>query len=115
MRRKTPNPEWYVYTEDYNANTIKKFNVFYSINFLDGCKRTFKKYKDIKKIEEEIKAWARYSFWSKCEYEVVLNAFTNKSDFQDVKIDVYDQLMLNWDSFFQYIMDHKAFFLRREK
>ena len=115
MPARTPDPEWYVYVEDYNAKTIKKFNVFHSVNFLKGCKETFKKFKDVELIEKEIKNWAKYSFWSKYEYEIVLSAFPYAVNFKNVKIDVYDQLEMNWDSFFRYVMDHKAFFLRRDK
>ena len=113
MPAKTPDPEWYVYVEDYNGKQIKKFNVFHSLNFWNGCKQTFKRYKDIKKIEEEIKSWAMYSFWSKCEYEIVITGLINRKDFKESKTDVYDQLLMNWDSFFEYLMKHKAVFLRR--
>ena len=113
--KKCPDPEWYVYVEDVNANKIKKFNVFNSFNFLKCCKQTFRKYKDPKKIEEEIKAWARYCFMFKYEYEIVLTCMTEKQNFKSLRIDVYNQLTLNWDSFFEYTMQHKAYFMRRTK
>ena len=116
---KCPDPEWYVYCENFNGKTIEKFNVFHSYNFLNGCKKAFKKYsKDIEKLKEEIRTWAMYSFWSKSEYEVIITAWPpmpEEWNFKDIKIDIYDQLMLNWDSFVQYTLDHKAFFLRRTK
>ena len=115
MPRKCPDPEWYVYVEDFNVNTIKKFNVFRSFSFSECCKQTFRKYKDPVKIEEEIKAWARYCFMFKHEYEIVLTSMTDKQWFNDLRIDVYNQLTLNWDSFFKYTLEHKAYFLRRTK
>ncbi|MBP5423889.1 MAG: hypothetical protein J6Y78_15755 [Paludibacteraceae bacterium] len=113
--KKCPDPEWYVYVENSNQKCIEKFNVFRSFNFLNGCKKTFKKFKEVEDIEKEIKSWAMYSFWSKCEYEIVLNSLfdSEKHKFKEEKIDVYDQLMLNWDSFFKYVLEHKAYFLRR--
>lgn len=112
--KKCPDPEWYVYIASINENCIKKFNVFHSHNFSNGCKIAFKKYKNTEDIEKEIKNWAMYSFWSKCEYEIVLNHFPGTNKFKEKKIDVYDQLLMNWDSFFKYVLEHKAYFLRKE-
>ena len=118
MPAKTEYPEWYVYIEDVNAKEIKKYNVFRSYNFLEGCKKAFKKYnkpEQIEDLEKEVRSWAMYSFWSKCEYEIILSSWPEREDFNEEKIDVYDQLCLNWNSFFKYTYEHKAFFLRREK
>ena len=118
---KCPDPEWYVYCESFNNKTIEKYNVFQSYNFSEGCKKSFKQYskdKDLEKLKNEIESWARYSFWSKSEYEVIVTSWPPKPEnwnFKDIKIDIYDQLTLNWDSFLQYTLDHKAFFLRRTK
>jgi len=110
-------PVWNVYIEDYNKREIKVFNVFNHYTFFENCKKEFRRYsrhKDIEKLEHEIKGWAMYCFWSKCEYEIILTSWPEKKDFKDMKIDIYDQLNLNWDSFFKYVMEHKADFLRKE-
>lgn len=111
-------PEWYVYMEDFNKKEIVTFNVFHSYTFIESCKKEFRKYqrdKDIARLENEIKGWAMYCFWSKCEYEIILAPWINREGFETKKIDIYDQLCLNWDSFFKYMMEHKADFLRKEK
>lgn len=110
-------PVWNVYIEDYNKREIKVFNVFNHYTFFENCKKEFRRYsrhKDIEKLEHEIKGWAMYCFWSKCEYEIILTSWPEKKDFKDIKIDIYDQLNLNWDSFFKYVIEHKADFLRKE-
>lgn len=117
---KTPAPVWNVYVEDVNTHQIKTFNVFHSYTFITACRKIFRKYSGsflkepgkIAELKEEIRNWAQYSFWSKCEYEIVLTGWISEKT--EKKIDVYDQLMLNWDSFFQYTYDHKAYFLRRK-
>ena len=118
-RKPTPDPAWYVYMEDFNEKTIKMFNVFHSHRFLEGCRKSFKRYgNDYEKLEAEIMSWAKYSFWSKSEYEIILTSFPPTPPgrtFYDVKIDVFDQLALNWNSFFEYVLKHKAYFLRRNK
>lgn len=43
----------------------------------------------------------KYYFWSKCEWEIIICPWVGKAD--DIKIDVYDQLMLNWDKFVDYV------------
>ena len=121
MPKKCADPEWYVYVDNSNKRTIEKFNVFHSHNFLDGCKQAFKKYRkpeELNKLKDEIKSLAMYSFWSKCEYEIIITSWppaNPKLNFKDIKVDVYDQLMLNWDSFITYTIGHRAYFLRKEK
>ena len=113
--RKTPDPVWNVYIEDVNTHQIKTFNVFHSYTFNTQCKKVFRKYskpEQIKILEEQIRGWAQYCFWCKCEYEILISGWIHEKT--QKKIDVYDQLMLNWDSFFQYVYDHKAYFLRRK-
>ena len=116
MSKKCPDPEWLVYIEDVNNKTIRLFNVFHSRNFLWGCKNAVKKYgkpEQIAELKREIRSWAIYSFKSKCEYEIVLTGWIHQHGFNDIKIDVFDQLNLNWDAFCQYVIDHKAYFKRR--
>ena len=55
---------------------------------------------------------------SKCEYEVVITSWPPmppERGFKDLKVDIYDQLELNWTAFFKYVLEHKAYFLRRNK
>ena len=116
--RKTPDPEWYVYVSNFNSKEIETFNVFHSYSFLRGCKESFKRYKlpdQYDELVEGIRRAAAYSFWSKCEYETVITELFSRDGFNEKKIDVYQQLMLNWDSFVEYTIKHKAYFLRREK
>lgn len=42
-----------------------------------------------------------YYFWSKTEWEVIVSPWVGKGG--DEKIDVYDQLKLNWDKFVDYV------------
>lgn len=115
MAVRCPDPEWYVYREDFNTSKITKYNVFNNYNFINGCRKTFKKYKDPLEIEKEIHSWAKYCFWCKCEYEIVLSGIISHKNYEEKKIDVYDQLMMNWNCFYRYVLEHKAFFLRRQK
>ncbi len=48
-------------------------------------------------IEEALINKCRYYFWSKCEYEVVVQGWPNEKI--EKKIDVFDQLKANWQVF----------------
>lgn len=107
---------WNVYREDFNEKKIVVYNVFNHYTFHEQCKKMYRKYRkpeQVSELEKEIKSWAMYCFWSKCEYEIVLRGWVHED--VEEKIDIYQQLMLNWGQFFKYITDHRADFLRREK
>lgn len=48
-------------------------------------------------LEERLRSECMYYFWSKCEYEVVIQGWPNKDT--EKKIDVYEQLEANWNIF----------------
>lgn len=100
--------EWNVYLEDFNNRKIKVYNIFNHYNFYEYCLKAKKKYEDDKdKFLEEIKSSLMYCFWSKCEYEVILTGWPKRTDFNEEKIDAYDQVMLNWPIFSEYIWENK--------
>ena len=105
-------PVWHVYMEDFNEHKIKVFNVFRHYTFYNELAKLIKKWrkdKDTAALEKEVKGWVMYCFWSKCEYEILLSSWIRK-DIVKMKIDIYDQLMLNWDSFFKYILEYEKDF-----
>ena len=120
-RKSTSEPlEWNVYMEDFNRKRIRVFNVFNHWSFLEACRKACKKFKgedQVKELEEEIRRWAMYLFWSKCEYEVIITGWPpprEDSGFRDRKVDIYEQLSLNWNYFFKYILDHKKELSKKE-
>lgn len=55
-------------------------------------------------------------YWSKCEWEIILSHWPPRKNAQELKIDVYDQVMLNWPIFCDYIWANKdEFKVRRER
>lgn len=48
-------------------------------------------------IERELRRKCLYYFWSKCEYEVVVTGWPDTKP--ERKIDIYDQLDANWETF----------------
>ena len=111
------NLEWNVFLFDCNADEFLRYNIFKHGGFDEDLKKLCKKYnkeypeltyevnKAQKKIKdeffEELKRILKYYFWAKCEVEVVLVSFP--VDDVHEKIDVWDQLEMNWNRFSDYV------------
>ena len=99
--------KWYVYLENFNSRSIVTYNVFKHFNFYQDVKEAIRQIEDKQNFSEKIKRIAKYYFWSKCEYEILITSWIATNNFKDKKIDVYDQLELNWDRFIDYIWENK--------
>lgn len=124
-------PEWKVFIHEPNSNEFIPFNVFNSSKFVDGLQRLKKSMKKTPITDEEaikeIERLARYSFWGKCEYELILtDLFCHISNkeirrlrntdadkrldsvelMHSRKIDVFEQLYLNWNQFAKYVLEN---------
>lgn len=107
--------EWNVYIYDINARGVKVYNIFKHYNFLESCKKALKQYKDNKEhFIEQIRRELSYYFWSKCEWEILIDDFPSRPDYPAEKVDVYDQVRLNWNIFVDYIWENREK-LRRAK
>ena len=96
--------QWFVFVDDFNHRHIEKFNIFDHHFFSKGCDKIFKDNKDNKEVfAEEIRRELMYYFWSKCEWEVIVKSMFYDND---KKIDVYQQVMLNYDSFINYLWNY---------
>ena len=100
--------EWNVYCDDFNERKIRIFNVFNHHGVIEDLKKFVKKYKTKEEFCEHLRTTIMYYYWSKCEWEIVLTSFPERQDYTEEKIDVYDQLMLNWDKFCDYVWDNKS-------
>ena len=105
---------WNVYCDDFNEKRIRTFNIFDHWRFREDCQKIAKKYTgredpvgDKAKFSEEIKRSLMYYYWSKCEWEIILDSWPERKDFRQEKIDVYDQVALNWDVFINWLWDNR--------
>ena len=111
---------WLVYIEDFNRKEIAEYNIFNHYYFHQDCIKYARKYKDDKeKFLEEIHRSLMYFFWSKCEAEVVITTLiqggAHQNSFHDRKVSIYDQVMLHWDVFSEWIWSHRKELARRTK
>ena len=128
--------EYYVYYYNFNSHSIKKFNIFNHGRFLEDVKKDLRECETKKEFAEELHKDLIYYFWSKAEWEVVITPWTPRITISELnrlneerektlkkynrepyslyvnpdiseKIDVYEQVMLNWDLFVDYVWQHK--------
>lgn len=86
---------FYVIEQDFNSREFKGYDIMpYLINVWNEIKQKSKP-----ASKQDIREWldntARYLFWSKCEWEVVLCGWPNTDNTK--KIDVYWQIKMNFD------------------
>jgi hypothetical protein len=99
--------EWNVFNEDYNRKQITILNIFNHSSFLRDCILASKTCKTCNEFSELVKRSLRYYFGTKCEWEIILSCWPPSSKFSGKKVDVYDQVMLNWDRFIEYLWSNK--------
>ena len=89
--------KWNVWIWDFNHDKLEQYDVVPMLLRELKSLRKDDSPMDKKSMDKELKTWARYHSWSKCEYEMIVHGWPVKKN--DEKVDVYNQLMLNWDTF----------------
>ena len=127
---------WNVFRSEFNDNSIVSYDIFTHGSFNADVKQLLKKHTDKNAFSEELRLKLQYYFWSKCEHEVVITSWPphiTKDELNRLniefkesaekyghepyslyvnpdcaeKVDVYEQVMLNWDVFCDYIWSFK--------
>ena len=99
--------KWYVFRESRNSSQIINYNIFQHCKFVMECAQDIKKYKnDYFTLELRIKHKLRYYFWSKCEMEVIISDLSSTGRVER-KVDIFEQVFLNWDVFYEYFWEHR--------
>lgn len=99
--------EWMVYWQDPCCSKITTRNVFtLSATFYEDLRKLQKAVHEnnisFKEFSKELLGSVMYCYWSKVEHEIILTpVFGMKTP--SLKIDVYDQLRMNWKHFSSYV------------
>lgn len=101
------NLVWNVYNQNFNARKIEVVNLFDKFDIDDFIKLFKKRYKNkehqtFENFKSELKNQLMYRFWSRCEWEVIITAWP-PDDKVSIKVDVYGQIMNNFDVFCDYV------------
>ena len=114
---------WKVYWEDFNRKEIVVYDIFNG-NYFECVAKDIKERVSSKEIfAEEFRIKLMHRFWSRSEYEVVITSWPPYIDKYELdrlnqedpkyktdvrltvgkKIDILDQLELNWNQFIDYV------------
>ena len=117
---------WNVLLEDFNRKEIVLYDIFKGGHFETIAKGLKKKTSSKEEFAEEFRIKLMSRFWSRSEYEVVVTSwppYIEKEELarlnqEDVKyrtnvnlsvgrkIDIYDQLQMNWNQFIDYVWNN---------
>lgn len=74
-----------------------------------------KKIKDKEEFAQKLRSELMYNFWSKFEYEIIIGPWGSFQDTREIKVDIYDQVMINWDRFLDYVWENRHLLKGEEK
>ena len=100
--------EWYVYYHSVNYDKINTINIFKHDGFRKDVEKCLNEYKNKDKFADKLRFYLSYYFASKCEWELVLAPWVGGKNTKPIKIDVYDQVMNNWDVLVDYVWKHRV-------
>lgn len=77
---------------------------------MENLQKHYKKHKTKDEFAEALRRSLMYYFWSKCEWEVLISPWCGSKKDKAIKVDVYWQVMNNWEIFLDYVWysKHKA-------
>lgn len=95
---------WFVYVDDFNMKRIVEYDIFKHHSFAGDVGRAYKKHRnDFDAFAEKVRGLLFYYYCSKCEWEVIVGAWVARDRTPERKVDVCEQVMLNWDVFIEYV------------
>lgn len=127
--------KWNVYYENFNRKEIEVYNIFNHYSFRTEVEKHLKECTDKEEFAERLRRSLSYYFWAKCEFEIVLTSWTPHIKIEELnrlnaerekyikewgkephslyvqpnvfeKISIYDQVMINWDIFVDYVFNN---------
>lgn len=100
--------EWNVYRHDFNNDEIKKFNIFDHWRFNEDVARALKRDLNRNDFSRHLRSHLFYFFCTKCEYEILISPWIGNKENVATKVDVFDQVMMNFDVFVDYVWRSKS-------
>lgn len=101
--------EWNVFVGDFNSGEIVTDNIFDHGYFFEDCQKNYRKNrKDKAAFLDQLESDLMYYFWSKAEWEIVIDHWVGPKDAKKLKVDAYDQIKMNWSRFCEYVWEYKG-------
>lgn len=100
--------QWNVYNYDMNQHKMRVFDIFKHGRFTADVEKNLKKCADKAVFAEKLNSDLMYYFLCKAKYEILISAWVGGNGNEEELIDIYQQVMLNWDVFLDYVWSHKS-------
>lgn len=95
---------WRVFVENFNGKRIEEYDIFEHQGFAENVRKAYRKHRnDFDAFAEKVRGSLIYYYRSKCEWEIVVSSWISSGRVPERKVDVYEQVMLNWDVFIEYV------------
>lgn len=100
--------KWNAYYYNTNKREIEIFNIFNHIIFSKNVEKHLKECNDKEEFGKALNMELMYYFWSKAEWEIIITPWVGGDREKEAKkIDVYKQVIANWDIFLDYVWSYK--------
>lgn len=99
--------KWIVYRYNINRRKIETYNIFEHSSFYKDTILNLKNSKSKDEFAEQLWKDLMYYFWSKMEWEVAVFPWTCTQPEYAKKIDVYEQVVNNFEVFANYVWSFK--------
>lgn len=96
---------WNVFRYNPNSKRIEEINIFYG-RFLQDVNLILKNCTNREEFNAELKGELQYYYWCKSEHEVLIKPWVG-DDSVERKVDIYTQVLLNWQQFSDYVWSFK--------
>lgn len=104
ISNKIKNLHWYFIGRDINRKEIIHQDLFDSISFCEDVSEIIRnKGLTRKEFKAKVRSALLYTFWSRCEYEVIVSDLFDKDE---TKIDAFWQVEPNLDVLVDYIINN---------
>jgi len=100
-------PAWNVIYHSINSKEIKTHNVLAHGGVRKDIVEATKKCKTKEEFGEKLRSSLMYYYWGKCEWEILITPWCGDKDTIKRKIDVYEQVMFNWELFLDYVWNER--------
>ena len=98
--------KWYVYIYNINSKKMEVYNIFDHASFKFCVEKELNNCNSKEDFAYKINNELKYYFWSKAEWEIIISPWIGADGVKN-KIDIYDQVINNWQVFVDYCWSFK--------
>lgn len=95
---------WNVYKYNVNSRQLEQFNIFNHHGFSKDFEELKSKRFDEEQFVERLNRILKYYFWCRYEYEVLVGEYSDRENRVEMRVDIYDQIKMNWGAFVDYCL-----------